>query len=72
MDTMGEYNNFVRSIVAALNAAKVSPAPMPLVGAIMVVIGNEEEAAPVGGAINYDPVKGVWEADVEMQQSVPC
>lgn len=61
---------FARAVTDALNAAKVVPPDLPLAAAVMVVVGNKDEPAPLGGAINYDRIKNAWETDVEMQSGV--
>jgi len=67
-DQMLLFNQFATAVAAALNAGKVVPPDdeSKLIYALIAMVGKPGAEAPVGGSLNFDKERRMWEVTPQM------
>jgi hypothetical protein len=69
-DPLVEFHSLAGRVASALNAAEVGPVPEGMIGALMVIVGDDDQKnPPIGGTINFDRKSGKWEIAIELSIS---
>lgn len=58
VDTLQGLNTFAHSIVDAMNDHRVRS--VTDMGAVMVIVANDEDEAPIGASLNFDKKTSQW------------
>lgn len=66
-ELLTEFYSFANRVAKLLNDAKVEPSKAEMTALMVVVGGDDKKEPPIGGAINYDYVKKVWEVDIQLE-----
>ena len=62
MDTLERLYRLASSVAKALNDNNVQPVDEPYLGAVLLVVGKDDDSEePIGASLNYDDATGQWE-----------